>query len=359
MKIKDKNLYYVGGVVRDEILGIQSLDTDFCYEGNAIEFSKKFNVVKTNPDFGTVRIVDSDGEIDIASTRTENYPKAGHLPVVDKIGCTLKEDLQRRDFTINAMAKNTETNEIIDYFGGKQDLEQKVLRVLHDQSFIDDPTRIIRGLKFSIRFGLELEEHTKKLQEQYLENINYDISYHRLKKELKETFNLNKEEAYSRFIEQNLYKLLGENQEVPELKGSISNLINKCNSKHIWIVYLGLFNLSNFNLTNEEISILDEYRKIKSYTSKNDFETFKLFKSLPIETVILYGLQVDYKIVIKFLEEFADIELETTGQDLIDLGISQGKIFSEIFDFLLEEKFKNPDISKKEELELVKSKYLC
>ena len=68
------------------------------------------------------------------------------------------------------------------------DLENKKLRVLHDESFIDDPTRIIRGLKFAVRFGFELEEHTKKLQDEYLANINYDMSYKRVKKELIETF---------------------------------------------------------------------------------------------------------------------------------------------------------------------------
>ena len=78
MKIKDKNLYLVGGVVRDEILGTTSFDIDYCYEGNAIEFAQKFDIIKTNPDFGTVRIAYNNKEIDIASTRTETYPKAGH-----------------------------------------------------------------------------------------------------------------------------------------------------------------------------------------------------------------------------------------------------------------------------------------
>ena len=183
VKIKDKNLYYIGGVVRDEILGIPSFDVDFCYEGNAIEFSKNFNVIKTNPDFGTVRIIFDNQEIDIASTRTETYPKHGHLPIVNNIGCSLKEDLSRRDFTINAMAKNTVTGEIVDYFNGLEDIKNKQLRVLHNNSFIEDPSRILRALKFAVRFDFELSYETKRLQEEYLNNINYDMSYHRIKKE--------------------------------------------------------------------------------------------------------------------------------------------------------------------------------
>ena len=117
IEIRDRKLYYVGGVVRDEILGVPSLDVDLCYEGNAIKFAheKGFEIIRENPDFGTVRVLVKGKEIDIASTRTETYPRVGHLPVVENIGCSLRDDLARRDFTINAMAKNTVTGEIIDY----------------------------------------------------------------------------------------------------------------------------------------------------------------------------------------------------------------------------------------------------
>lgn len=354
MKIKDKNLYYVGGVVRDEMLGISSIDTDYCYEGNAIDFSKNFNVIKTNPDFGTVRIINNDEEIDIASTRTETYPKKGHLPFVDKIGCKIIDDLKRRDFTINAMAKNTLTGEVLDYFGGKEDLKNKKLRILHDDSFVDDPTRILRGLKFSVRFGFKLESKTKQLQDEYLKNINYDMSYHRLKKELIETFNLNKNIAFEKFVEQDIYKLLGENQIIPNVLINIETIVDKYLPKNVWLVYLGMFDLSNFELNNEENEILESYNKIKSLTPKDDYSIYKLFKNLPLEAILLYAITVDTKIATKFLEELINIKIELNGDDLKDLGIKQGKIYSEIFEFLLEEKIKNPNLTKNQELELVK-----
>ena len=91
MSLKDENLYFIGGVVRDEMLGIPSLDTDYCYEGDAIEFAKQkgLNILRENPAFGTVRVLFEDKEIDIASTREEFYPQKGHLPLVSNIGCAL------------------------------------------------------------------------------------------------------------------------------------------------------------------------------------------------------------------------------------------------------------------------------
>ena len=262
MEIKSKNLYYVGGVVRDELLGLESPDIDYCYEGDAIKFAqRKFGkntdaIIKTNQAFGTVNININGDKIDIASTREEKYPRKGHLPQVYNIGCPLIDDLKRRDFTINAMAKNTDSkNKIIDYFGGREDLENGLLRVLHKESFIDDPTRIVRGLKFAVRFGFELEAETKRLQDEYLENINYDMSYHRLKKELVETFSLNKQEAYDMFISQGIYKLLGPNQKVPEINTSIEKLIDEYPCKYSWLIYLAQFDLSNTDFKTPYVDI--------------------------------------------------------------------------------------------------------
>lgn len=269
MKLKDENLYYVGGVVRDELLGVQSFDTDFCYEGDAIEFAraKGLNIIKENPAFGTVR-VEADGEIDIASTRVETYPKKGHLPKVSKIGCSLKEDVMRRDFTINALYKRTSDGEIIDFAGGLEDIKNKKLRVLHDESFIDDPTRILRALKFSVRFGFELEEHTRKLQEEYLANINYDMSYHRVKKELVETFNLNKYEAYRKFVDEGIFKLLSENE--PENCLYLSEQITKHDAIYPWLMYMAFFNLENIELTRAEKRILEWAERLKTEKPNNN-----------------------------------------------------------------------------------------
>lgn len=359
MELKDKNLYYVGGVVRDEILCAPSFDVDFCYEGDAIEFArvKGLNVIKTNPDFGTVRVLFDEQEIDIASTRKEIYPKAGHLPVVSDIGCPLKDDLSRRDFTINAMAKNTLTGEIVDYFGGLEDIKDKKLRVLHEKSFIDDPTRILRALKFAVRFGFDLDKDTKKLQDEYLRNINYDISYHRLKKELKETFNLNREIAFERFVKDGIYKMLGEGQIIKSPLVNLEDVVKKYEPEHIWLVYLGLFNLKNLELTSDEMSILTQFNEIKKSQPKDDYEIYKMFKNKPLESILLYLLFINKDIAEKFLDVLSDIKILITGDDLMRLGIPQGKVYKEIFDALEEEKVSIPTMTYEDEIAFVKSKY--
>lgn len=292
MLIKDKNLYFIGGIVRDEFLNTKSIDTDFCYEGDAISYAqqKGFNIIKTNPDFGTVRISADGKEVDIASTRTETYPQKGHLPRVENIGCSLEEDLKRRDFTINAIAKRTTDGEVIDSYNGIGDIKSKTLRVLHKDSFIDDPTRIIRGLKFSVRFGFNLSKETQEFQEEYLNNINYDMSYHRIRKELIETFSLNKPEAYDKFIEQGIYKLLGENVKPPQISGEdIYNAIGNTTTNYIWLFYIVPFVFSGFSLdtiypSKAEKRIIEWVHKLK---------TQKPTHNTPVESIIIKRL-IDY-----------------------------------------------------------------
>jgi len=214
----------------------------------------------------------------------EYYPKKGHLPKIKELGCPIEEDLKRRDFTVNAMAVRTTDEKLIDIYGGKNDLQNKVLRVLHSESFIDDPTRILRALKFSLRFRLHLDDDTQKLQDEYLKNINYDMSWHRLKKELIDTFNMNRQRAYDRFVNRGIYKLLGENQVVPNINGSIQELIGKYPCKHVWLVYLGLFNLSNLSLTKSEQNIIDWSKRLM-YEMPD--------KRTPFESLLIHRLRID------------------------------------------------------------------
>ncbi len=373
MNIKDKNLYFVGGVVRDEILGTPNFDVDLTYNGDAIEFARNIDgteILQINEPFGTVRIKLEDEEIDIASTRSEIYPQKGHLPIVDKIGCSLKEDVLRRDFTINAMAKSTQNGEIIDYTGGLEDIKNKKLRVLHDKSFIDDPTRILRGLKFSVRFGFELEEHTLKLQQQYLENINYDMSYKRLKKELIETFNLNKWSAFEKFVTQKIYKLVAPQEfEMPQYnfeelidKYILANLpilppMERREAENIWIIYVGLLpNISNLPLTKTEKNIVDKYKDLKHFAQSGtvtDFEIYKTFKNIPLESVIMYSV-INNDVVEKYLTELKNIELLIDGNDLKSLGIAPSEKYQQCFDYILENKISNPDLTKQDEINLAK-----
>lgn len=385
IKINDNSnkLFYIGGVVRDELLGRKSIDIDITYVGNAIEYCSKFGeVVQENPDFGTVRVAinplpnfshsHSDNceilpshrkrgqkvTVDFASTRSESYPRKGHLPVVEKIGCSLKEDVMRRDFTVNALAKSVTTGEIVDYVGGLEDLKNKKLRVLHDESFIDDPTRIIRGLKFATRFGFELEEHTKKLQDEYLANINYDMSYKRVKKELIETFSLNSQSAFKAFIDQKIYKLVTLN-DVKMPKVNIENLVTTYLAAQppsypaaLWLIYVGILcDLSRLPLTKIEQKILDDVPK---EVLKTDFELYKTFQNTRIETILLYAILKDEAGARHYLDDLQKIKLEITGKDLQNLGIKPSPEYQKIFDEVLKVKLKNPSITKEDEIKLVK-----
>ena len=349
-------MFYIGGVVRDELLGRESFDVDITYVGNAIEYCSKFGeVIQENPDFGTVRVNVDGREVDFASTRSESYPKKGHLPVVEKIGCSLKEDVMRRDFTINALAKSVATGEIVDYTGGLEDLKNKKLKVLHDESFIDDPTRIIRGLKFSIRFGFDLDMHTRKLQEEYLANINYDMSYKRVKKELIETFNLNSQEAFERFINENIYKLVTENDvKIPEI--NIQKLINDYKPEYVWLVYAGaLKDLFKLPLIKIEQKILDE---VPNKILNNDFEIYKAFENVRLETVLLYGILYDEKIARHYLDDLKQIKISLTGNDLLNLGIKPSPKYSQIFDEVLRRKLENPQLTKEDEIKIINHLFL-
>lgn len=366
INIKDTSnkLFYIGGVVRDELLGRESFDIDITYVGNAIEYCGRFGeVIQENPDFGTVRVNVGGREVDFASTRSESYPRKGHLPVVDKIGCSLREDVMRRDFTINALAKSVTTGEIIDYTDGLEDLKNKKLRVLHDESFIDDPTRIIRGLKFSVRFGFDLDEHTRKLQEDYLENINYDMSYKRVKKELIETFNLNSQIAFEKFINEKIYKLVTLNAvEMPSV--NIEKLVNDYyypssafqapspaigeKAVYIWLVYVGVLgDLSRLPLTKIEQKILDDVPKEKL---NGDFELYKVFQNACLESVLLYGILKDEAGARHYLDDLREIKISITGNDLQKLGIKPSPEYQRIFDDVLRQKLKNPNMTKEDEI---------
>lgn len=160
-------VYLVGGAVRDLLLGQPKADVDLAVEGEVGELADRLGAVTAEHErFGTVK-ADIDGhEVDLVTLRTETYPEPGALPVVSRAQ-SVEEDLARRDFTINAMAIPLQGEpRLIDPFGGRTDLDEGALRVLHDRSFVDDPTRAIRAARYASRFGFALEAKTEKLLRQ-------------------------------------------------------------------------------------------------------------------------------------------------------------------------------------------------
>jgi len=171
-------LYLVGGAVRDRLLGKTTLDIDLACEGGvrklghrlARELDSRFVYY---PRFGTGTLEGPRGErLDLARTRTERYPRPGEFPTLKP--ASIKEDLRRRDFTVNAMAYTLTPKDfgrLLDPLGGRKDIEKKLIRVLHRRSFIDDPTRIFRAVRYSERLGFRIEPHTAELLRQAVHAI--------------------------------------------------------------------------------------------------------------------------------------------------------------------------------------------
>lgn len=167
------HVYAVGGFVRDLLLGIPNRDLDLVVEGNGIRFAKavaqRYQArVTTHERFGTAVVTFADGHtFDVATARTESYDSPASLPTVRR--SSIGEDVRRRDFTINTLAIRLNTSrfgEVVDNHGGRRDLHNKTIRVLHGLSFIDDPTRVFRAIRFEQRLGFQLDRNTAVLMKE-------------------------------------------------------------------------------------------------------------------------------------------------------------------------------------------------
>jgi tRNA nucleotidyltransferase (CCA-adding enzyme) len=184
-------IYFVGGIVRDIMLGQDIVDVDLVVEGDAIDLGGRLakdygGDVRSHNRFGTVkwllpsdiwqRVEDDAGSInhsdsgelprfiDLVTARTEFYEHPTALPMVTE--SSIKQDLHRRDFTINTLAIRLDPQrwgELLDFYGGRSDLEEGVIRVLHSLSFVDDPTRILRAARFEARLGFRIDERSEAL----------------------------------------------------------------------------------------------------------------------------------------------------------------------------------------------------
>ncbi len=192
-----QKIYLVGGMVRDLLLERSNLDLDLVVAGDAIDLARKLAGITgarmtTHPHFHTANLRWQKQSIDLTSARSETYSRPGALPTV-RPGA-LDIDLFRRDFTINTLAIELIPNrwgEIIDLYGGRDDLEKGLLRVLHEGSFIDDATRIWRGLRYEQRLNFKLEPKTLRLLKRdvtMLETISNDRIRHELELVLAEAF---------------------------------------------------------------------------------------------------------------------------------------------------------------------------
>ncbi|MDI6762997.1 MAG: DHHA1 domain-containing protein [Thermodesulfobacteriota bacterium] len=175
------SVFGVGGFVRDLLMRVENYDIDIVVEGDGIrlseEFEKRFNCrIRTHKKFGTALILFSDGlKVDVATARLEVYDSPAALPTVER--GSIKADLYRRDFTINTLAIHLNPRffgELIDFFGGVKDIKEKVIRVLHNLSFVEDPTRVFRAIRFEQRLRFQIGKHTQNLMKNAVKMSIFD-----------------------------------------------------------------------------------------------------------------------------------------------------------------------------------------
>lgn len=386
-------IFLIGGVVRDIIIDKEIFDVDITVQANAIEFSKLLRkelpfickIKETHEEFKTAKIIvkidDEEIEFDVASTRKEVYPSPASLPKIVEIGCDIYDDIFRRDFTINSMAMMLNKERfccLVDPFRGRDDLNNKVLRILHPLSFIDDPTRIIRGLKFAIRFDLTYDELSFKLKTYCLNSGMFDnIGGERIKSEIKQTFNLDRPVCLEQFIKNKDYLLI--NKSINKID-SVDKIANKCHKviqkykkyisseNLIWLIYLGTIVLDlperdiaklaeKLHVSGLETEILLGAKSIfnKINLIKDAISRFEIYESLEsyfIESILICFI-LDASNVIEanvdlYITELQHIKIFTTGKDLIDAGVAPGPVFGGILKELLEAKI-NREIHTQED----------
>ncbi len=363
-------IYLIGGIVRDLIMQNPIKDIDITVEENAVNFSEilenesKFEVIAIQENLKTAKVRFENGtEIDFASTREERYEKAGNLPVAYNFGCELERDVKRRDFTVNTLAIDLTGDtkySLIDYYDGITDIKNKKIKILHDKSFIDDPSRIIRALKFAARFDFEPEENTYKLMREYLLNVDKTIPLERIKNELKEYFSINKNDLYEKIIETNAYKLLTDNP-VKEISQQNTEIIKpyklfEGNWQIYWFLLILNSDSDRLNLTAEEKKVITEIKTLLNteIDKTNNLQIHQKYNKKQNEAIGLYYILSGDETVKTFMDTLRHIKLEINGEDLINLGLKPSSYFNDIFNNVLKEKLNGKIKTKEEEINYIK-----
>ena len=379
-------LYLVGGVVRDILLDRAVRDFDLVVEGDTSALAemivKKYGgKIIVHSRFGTAqwilnesafkrlnfpssRFPDFDLSFDLVSARSETYPQPGALPVVER--SNIGDDLRRRDFTINAMAIRLDGQhfgELLDPLGGKSDLERGLIRVLHPQSFMDDPTRIYRAVRYQGRYGFQLAEETLTLVPEALPVLK-ELSAERIRHEL--DLILEEPNAVSMLarlaelgslrpihpaltLDESANTRLAKLQKFRDLQRISPWNIEKGNdNKHVlgWLLWLmplshpqiGELNLRlqfTANLLGSLFAASWIYADLQSFAKLKPSQVVTRLGTYPLDSIeAVYFIASDRKtrdVFFKYLTEWRHIKPHTTGDDLKQRGLEPGPKYGEIF----------------------------
>jgi tRNA nucleotidyltransferase (CCA-adding enzyme) len=384
--------YLVGGSVRDLLRGEENLDLDIVIEGDGILFARTIGEklhakVRTHQKFGTAQIFPDTFKLDVATARTEYYESPAALPKVET--SSIKKDLYRRDFTINTLAVKLNPRDfgiLTDFFGGQRDLREKAIRVLHNLSFVEDPTRAFRAVRFSERFGFKISKHTENLIKSTIEMNLFDkLSGPRLYEELllsfKETDPIRTLKRVSEF---GLLKVIHPNlvftEELEATLGSMHETLSWFNLLFLeekpdtGVLYLmallsglreediktAIERLSPSPRVKDMIvkGIVSARGVAKKLPIRDPVEIYKLFHALKLE-IILFSMalsrdQQKKKVISRYLTELRNVKTVLTGEDLRHMDIQPGPIYAKILGALRDEKMRGRLKSREDEEKFVK-----
>lgn len=383
--------YLAGGVVRDILLGMKNLDIDISIEGDAIKLGRELaartgSILKGVTRFGTCKVQSKAfGTIDLSTARKETYGKPGALPDVSP--AKICEDLGRRDFTVNAMAISLAPDSygyLIDPFGGLKDLRMGILRVLHEKSFIDDPTRILRGVRIAARYSLRFERKTRRyLRGAIRMGCLSTVSGPRIFDELR--LICSEDDPRPALL---LLRLLGimesifgsraqiESRDLIKLKRSLEAIGRWTEPGKIsnWVVYFAyLFKKLSKAEIQEKIAYLNlpgEARKVCQAIYRLDQISRDLIKKkdpylvttrleeMPIELIVhIYASsKVNRPLIRKFLMRWRHIKPILSGSEIADLGVTEGCQVGKMIKEIRRLKLRGQISTRQDEVDLVKSR---
>ncbi len=398
-KMMGMTSYLVGGFVRDLILDIPTVDLDIVVEGDAILLAEKIAEIRggkiaPHAEFKTATVtLEDDVKLDFATARLEYYEQPAALPVVE--ASSIKLDLMRRDFTINSLIINLDPGhfgEMSDFFGAWQDLKDKQIRVLHNLSFVEDPTRVLRAVKFEQRFGFSLGKHTMKLltsavKTGFLDKVNGRRIITEIKAILEEEQPLpvlarlddlrilerlvpqlkldRKKETLLEETEDVLawYEFLYLDEEIEFWKVWLFGLVGTLKTKYIKALFerLAMSSKVTSELLDEKLAADNLFNRLhKEKISKNS-HLYRLCRPMPTEGLlyIMAKSQKDEvrKAVSGYLTKLKFVHTEIAGKDLQTMGFEPGPVFARILEAVLDARLDNLVKDREQEIAFVMDNY--
>jgi tRNA nucleotidyltransferase (CCA-adding enzyme) len=391
--------YLVGGLVRDILLKRENLDVDVVIEGDGIKFAQEFAAhhtvrLRSHKKFGTVVMIFPDGfKVDVATARIEYYDFPAAPPSVEV--SSLKMDLYRRDFTVNTLAvklNKRDYGSLVDYFGAQRDIREKVIRVLHNLSFVEDPTRVLRAIRFEQRFGFKIGKLTLALMKNAVAiDCFKGLSGRRLFLELKLLL-MEPEplKAIERMDEFNLLQVLSSEIDLTlelrslleEIPGILSwfDLLYLEEPYQAWKVYflaltssldpgalqrmaerLQMGDVDGRRIIGQRLDVDAVLDQLYRGQGKSNYALYKLLSQYDTE-ILLYIMAKANNRTIKRLISTYFTKLKGTGsllkgRDLKAMGFQPGPLFREILGALLEARLDNLVTTREDEIALVRERY--